>query len=125
MPPPPPVYRSPVSWRRRAERHAHSPPPGGQKAAVEATFCADVAEELQKSRSKIKEKTFFFGKYKNILKKLLTKLHCDDNIIKSLVRHNKIAMERYRSGHNGAVLKTVCLHGRMGSNPILSAENHL
>ena len=61
----------------------------------------------------------------NILKKLLTKLHCDDNIIKSLVRHNKIAMERYRSGHNGAVLKTVCLHGRMGSNPILSAENHL
>lgn len=29
-------------------------------------------------------------------------------------------MERYRSGHNGAVLKTVCLHGRMGSNPILS-----
>ena len=29
-------------------------------------------------------------------------------------------MERYRSGHNGAVLKTVCLHERMGSNPILS-----
>ena len=60
-------------------------------------------------------------KIKKTLKKLLTKLHCDDNIIKSLVRHNKIAMERYRSGHNGAVLKTVCLHGRMGSNPILSA----
>ena len=33
-----------------------------------------------------------------------------------------IIMERYRSGHNGAVLKTVCLHGRMGSNPILSAN---
>ena len=30
-------------------------------------------------------------------------------------------MERYRSGHNEAVLKTVCLHGHMGSNPILSA----
>ncbi len=30
--------------------------------------------------------------------------------------------ERYRSGHNEAVLKTVCLHGHMGSNPILSAE---
>ena len=29
-------------------------------------------------------------------------------------------MERYRSGHNEAVLKTVCLHGHMGSNPILS-----
>ena len=34
-------------------------------------------------------------------------------------------MERYRSGHNGAVLKTVCLHGRMGSNPILSASKAL
>ena len=31
-----------------------------------------------------------------------------------------IDMERYRSGHNEAVLKTVCLHGHMGSNPILS-----
>lgn len=60
-------------------------------------------------------------KNKKTFKKLLTKSHRDDNIIKSLVRHNKIAMERYRSGHNGAVLKTVCLHGRMGSNPILSA----
>ena len=29
-------------------------------------------------------------------------------------------MERYRSGHNEAVLKTVCPKGRMGSNPILS-----
>ena len=29
--------------------------------------------------------------------------------------------ERYRSGHNEAVLKTVCPQGRMGSNPILSA----
>ena len=31
-------------------------------------------------------------------------------------------MERYRSGHNEAVLKTVCPQGRMGSNPILSAR---
>ena len=30
-------------------------------------------------------------------------------------------MEKYRSGHNEAVLKTVCPKGRMGSNPILSA----
>ena len=30
-------------------------------------------------------------------------------------------MERYRSGHNEAVLKTVCLNGRVGSNPTLSA----
>ena len=31
-------------------------------------------------------------------------------------------MERYRSGHNEAVLKTVCPQGHMGSNPILSAR---
>ena len=31
--------------------------------------------------------------------------------------------ERYRSGHNEAVLKTVCPNGHMGSNPILSAQN--
>ena len=29
--------------------------------------------------------------------------------------------ERYRSGHNEAVLKTVCPRGRVGSNPTLSA----
>ena len=34
------------------------------------------------------------------------------------------AMERYRSGHNEAVLKTVCPKGREGSNPSLSAELH-
>ena len=38
-------------------------------------------------------------------------------------------MERYRSGHNEAVLKTVCPQGRVGSNPTLSAgkndENQL
>ena len=28
-------------------------------------------------------------------------------------------MERYRSGHNEAVLKTVCPRGRVGSNPTL------
>ena len=30
--------------------------------------------------------------------------------------------ERYRSGHNEAVLKTVCPQGRVGSNPTLSAR---
>ena len=28
-------------------------------------------------------------------------------------------MQRYRSGHNEAVLKTVCPGGRVGSNPTL------
>ena len=39
------------------------------------------------------------------------------NIVK---RH---LLERYRSGHNEAVLKTVCPNGHMGSNPILSAKD--
>ena len=30
--------------------------------------------------------------------------------------------ERYRSGHNEAVLKTVCPKGRVGSNPTLSVR---
>ena len=30
--------------------------------------------------------------------------------------------ERYRSGHNEAVLKTVCPQGRVGSNPTLSVR---
>ena len=30
--------------------------------------------------------------------------------------------ERYRSGHNEAVLKTVCPQGHVGSNPTLSAH---
>ena len=34
---------------------------------------------------------------------------------------SKNTLERYRSGHNEAVLKTVCPQGHMGSNPILSA----
>ena len=34
----------------------------------------------------------------------------------------KQGMERYRSGHNEAVLKTVCPQGRGGSNPTLSAQ---
>ena len=31
-------------------------------------------------------------------------------------------METYRSGHNGADSKSVCLHGHAGSNPVLSAN---
>ena len=34
---------------------------------------------------------------------------------------DKSGTERYRSGHNEAVLKTVCPEGRVGSNPTLSA----
>ena len=33
-----------------------------------------------------------------------------------------VTMERYRSGHNEAVLKTVCPKGRVGSNPTLSVR---
>ncbi len=34
----------------------------------------------------------------------------------------KFNKERYRSGHNGTVLKTVVLKGTVGSNPTLSAK---
>ena len=37
---------------------------------------------------------------------------------------NKLVMERYRSGHNEAVLKTVCPQGRVGSNPTLSVRKY-
>ena len=40
-----------------------------------------------------------------------------------LRRERKNDTERYRSGHNEAVLKTVCPNGHMGSNPILSAKD--
>ena len=39
------------------------------------------------------------------------------NSTKNVEKHY---MERYRSGHNEAVLKTVCPQGRVGSNPTLS-----
>lgn len=41
--------------------------------------------------------------------------------IKAIAKQN---MERYRSGHNEAVLKTVCPQGRVGSNPTLSAGDN-
>ena len=34
-------------------------------------------------------------------------------------------MEKYRSGHNEAVLKTVCPKGRVGSNPTFSAKERV
>ena len=38
--------------------------------------------------------------------------------------HFFIYMERYRSGHNGAVLKTVRVQAHVGSNPTLSAKSN-
>ena len=37
----------------------------------------------------------------------------------------ELNMERYRSGHNGADSKSVCLNGHGGSNPPLSARTRL
>ena len=62
-------------------------------------------------------------------KKLLTQQGVFDNISfvrarqQRLDRERKNDTERYRSGHNEAVLKTVCPNGHMGSNPILSAKD--
>ena len=66
----------------------------------------------------------------NFLKKisnlLLTGKIFDDRIQYALTKQHKNVekqhMERYRSGHNEAVLKTVCPQGRVGSNPTLSAS---
>ncbi len=35
--------------------------------------------------------------------------------------NSNVHVERYRSGHNEAVLKTVWAHAHVGSNPTLSA----
>ena len=56
---------------------------------------------------------------KNV-KKWLTERSSDDRINLTLIEVRNT--ERYRSGHNEAVLKTVCPQGHMGSNPILSAH---
>ena len=56
---------------------------------------------------------------KNV-KKWLTERSSDDRINLALIEVRNT--ERYRSGHNEAVLKTVCPQGHMGSNPILSAH---
>ena len=42
-----------------------------------------------------------------------------------LVADRVIDMERYRSGHTEAVLKTVCPQGRVGSNPTLSVPESI
>ena len=43
----------------------------------------------------------------------------DDARSQRFAHHTEL--ESYRSGHNEAVLKTVCPQGRVGSNPTLSA----
>ena len=40
-----------------------------------------------------------------------------------LLESDYCKMEKYRSGHNEAVLKTVCPKGRVGSNPTFSAKS--
>ena len=74
----------------------------------------------------------FYGKSGKIkikieknVKKLLTDAGLDARISLALTEKQlesaKLNTERYRSGHNEAVLKTVCPQGRVGSNPTLSA----
>ncbi len=57
--------------------------------------------------------------FKKSFKKLLTNVNGFDNIVLAVA--SAAHLERYRSGHNEAVLKTVCPQGRVGSNPTLSA----
>ena len=67
-------------------------------------------------------------KNKKTLKKVLTYVFWFGIINKSSRETHKTTtteyvMERYRSGHNEAVLKTVCPQGRVGSNPTLSVHH--
>ena len=73
----------------------------------------------------------FEGKTKNIkkckknVKKWLTERSSDDRINLALIEVRNT--ERYRSGHNEAVLKTVCPQGHMGSksHPLRSLKIQL
>ena len=58
----------------------------------------------------------------NNLKKRLTSKGIFDII--TFAADEADTLERYRSGHNEAVLKTVCPQGRVGSNPTLSARGN-
>ena len=52
-------------------------------------------------------------------------LFCYNNLRADREGKRRTRPERYRSGHNEAVLKTVCPQGRVGSNPTLSADDPL
>lgn len=55
---------------------------------------------------------------------VLTWRKFNDRILLALANSAEVNTERYRSGHNEAVLKTVCPQGRVGSNPTLSASGN-
>ena len=54
--------------------------------------------------------------------KLQTITELEDKCVDTVSYTHLKATERYRSGHNEAVLKTVCPKGRVGSNPTRSAK---
>ena len=60
-------------------------------------------------------------KFKKNSNFVLTWCGFNDRILLALANSAEVNTERYRSGHNEAVLKTVCPQGRVGSNPTLSA----
>ena len=47
-------------------------------------------------------------------------IECNSRQREKTSENAELHKERYRSGHNEAVLKTVCPKGRVGSNPTLS-----
>ena len=73
------------------------------------TYIALQNDQVKKSEKNVKKK-----------KKLVDKAvgYMYNNSCAGQIAHRKL--ERYRSGHNEAVLKTVCPQGRVGSNPTLS-----
>ena len=49
-------------------------------------------------------------------------IECNSRSTRKRLENAELHKERYRSGHNEAVLKTVCPQGRVGSNPTLSVR---
>ena len=49
-------------------------------------------------------------------------IECNSRQREKTSENAELHKERYRSGHNEAVLKTVCPKGRVGSNPTLSVR---
>ena len=71
----------------------------------------------RKDTSSLEENAVTFGHRKpDITRRSLARVG------KKHIIQNSVYMERYRSGHNEAVLKTVWVQAHGGSNPSLSAK---
>ncbi len=85
---------------------------------LEKFFARMILALLMKTKSGYGLQILDFVKVRKIFSR---KDFLAEGLLKCRRRERRMDMERYRSGHNEAVLKTVCPQGRVGSNPTLSA----